>query len=465
MKRRNLPDMIKALENLPPSIEECYEMMLLEIDEHDRPLARAVFTFVDAHNKLKDTQILPLHSVISMINKNQDNANPLNRQHDRTDIQEVCGCLITLVNATFGREGSRDEVTYEGVKLAHYSVLEYLYSERIKHSAAAFFAMEENANIHAFLTETLGTTLLANTVTGPPAFWHDYEHFCARVALLAPRRWEFRVVQNHNLWNIMSRIWCKKYGYYWHTSELFDFRLSRPSGCSVRITIARKPYVATLQETKAATMAAFLFDNLRDIPQRFLKENTYDEILGWTVDLQESDDDEFFEYNVNIAVSALCAGISVSSFGEPGKSLDQQRYFGPEEQLIVLVVRHRFCRRCHGEKQEGKCSLRDHPSLANCDLSQHSYSSRFAPLQISTTQRDYDATKFLLERGANPNTLGSPTGWWTVDDVTNRTYFAGESPLWRARNAGGNRVVPDKIVALLLDYGAKYFREESRRRH
>ena len=153
----------QCLQSLPRSLDETYERMLLSIDEGSYEEARRILTLLCFSSRpLAVSEVL--HGIAVDLGEQAclDRARLL---QDVDDLREICPGLID-----FGpelREGigsttnpatdlTRPEVT---VRIAHFSVQEYLESDRIRQQKAEFFAMS-SINAHQEIATICCTYLL-----------------------------------------------------------------------------------------------------------------------------------------------------------------------------------------------------------------------------------------------------------------------------------------------------------------
>lgn len=126
------------LTSLPRSLDETYERMLLNIDEGSAEYARRTLTFLCcAKEPLAVAEVIEAMAVelgdIPRLNTKR-------RLHDQDDLHQVCPGLIEVVVNPDAKELST-------VRIAHFSVQEYLESERIRQQRVAMFHVEtEKAN-------------------------------------------------------------------------------------------------------------------------------------------------------------------------------------------------------------------------------------------------------------------------------------------------------------------------------
>ena len=115
-----------ALKSLPKTLDETYDRILTCIPEEYRPQALSTFQLL-AHS----ARPLLLAEVAEAVAVNTASLSfeEDNRLFDPSDILSICSSLVTL-----------SEDTME-LRLAHYSVLEYLMSERIQSGPASAFSI------------------------------------------------------------------------------------------------------------------------------------------------------------------------------------------------------------------------------------------------------------------------------------------------------------------------------------
>lgn len=121
------PEIRKALRELPATLEDTYERILTKIPPSNRHIAHKALQIIAIHsgitiNKLAETMA---------VDTDQCSFSVDSRLLDPMDLLENCTCLARV-----------DE--HGSVFLSHYSVREYLYSDRILNGAAAAFKMSTN---------------------------------------------------------------------------------------------------------------------------------------------------------------------------------------------------------------------------------------------------------------------------------------------------------------------------------
>lgn len=117
--------------NLPRSLDETYERIFQIIPEEERQFVQSALLIICGNNDFRPTPISSntlLKAIIFRLNSNEIEEPSF---YDRSALRDRCGCLISL---TVFKDT-------EHVSLAHYTVKEYLYSDRIRHSPVSLFAL------------------------------------------------------------------------------------------------------------------------------------------------------------------------------------------------------------------------------------------------------------------------------------------------------------------------------------
>ena len=124
----NVSDIRKALHELPETLDETYERILMRIPRESSKIAHKVLQLLAFH--AYDFQSIDVLAEALAVDVEQLLFNPEKRLIDRNALFEICTCLVTLTN--------KDEII-----LAHYSVKEYLVSERIQLGPATSFQISD----------------------------------------------------------------------------------------------------------------------------------------------------------------------------------------------------------------------------------------------------------------------------------------------------------------------------------
>ena len=141
--------LIKVLHSLPESLDETYERMLCNVDKILVEDAQRILTLLCF--AVRPLKVRELIDGIAVEIHGSKGLNRKRRLQDADDILRICPGLIEI-----GQDATQAEKTYEKeeytptVRIAHYSVQEYLRSERIRQQKAANFSVngdEANAEI------------------------------------------------------------------------------------------------------------------------------------------------------------------------------------------------------------------------------------------------------------------------------------------------------------------------------
>ena len=127
------------LGSFPQSLDETYERMLCNINPSLVEDAKRILTLLCFASRP-----LTVREVIEGIAVEIDAAgiNLKRRLHDADDIHEICLGLVEIdIAATSSTPISGPRITDQTVRIAHFSVQEYLESERIQHHKAAHFSL------------------------------------------------------------------------------------------------------------------------------------------------------------------------------------------------------------------------------------------------------------------------------------------------------------------------------------
>jgi hypothetical protein len=136
-----LPALRKALKSLPKTLDETYERILTNIDESYASDVRKLLQFLTfSPGAMKLTGLVEVLAID--MGGEEPQFNPENRIPDPKDIITMCSTLVTMADNFGDPQTDRRSETWTTVKLAHFSVKEYLRSDRIKSSRASMYSMD-----------------------------------------------------------------------------------------------------------------------------------------------------------------------------------------------------------------------------------------------------------------------------------------------------------------------------------
>lgn len=120
----------KTLSTLPSTLDETYERILLNIDEQYKQEAQVALTWLVASRRVLTVE--ELAEAVSIETDSDGLFDPSNRLFEPKTICSVLSGLVSTVQS-HTRGGSAD------IRLAHFSVEEYLVSDRLAKSRASYF--------------------------------------------------------------------------------------------------------------------------------------------------------------------------------------------------------------------------------------------------------------------------------------------------------------------------------------
>jgi hypothetical protein len=153
-----------ALATLPKDLDSTYERIFLDIPEEERTLVQQCLQWTDYHGSLTDNGI-PLAILLQAVETCDDDASGADdtAHYDEEALREACGCLIQISPGYgFNVPDSLTESDYLDLKqtqivsFAHYTVREFLGSDRIAKSEAIYFRLGSQT-----LHNTMRAVLLA----------------------------------------------------------------------------------------------------------------------------------------------------------------------------------------------------------------------------------------------------------------------------------------------------------------
>ena len=144
----NLSALRQKLKELPETLDETYNRILLGIPENCHHEAHAVLQWL-TYSK-RPMNIAEVAEAIAVDRDNQT-FEIENRMFDIFSVLDICSSLVTLSEGKTTLKKDQAEGTRK-LQLAHYSVKEYMVSSRIQSSHAKKFAIKET-EAHEYMGE------------------------------------------------------------------------------------------------------------------------------------------------------------------------------------------------------------------------------------------------------------------------------------------------------------------------
>ncbi|KAJ8106078.1 hypothetical protein OPT61_g9781 [Boeremia exigua] len=148
---RNRAKLREALATLPPTLDQTYDRILCGIDADDREYALKILQWL-----VFSERPLSVEEVAEVIAIDIERDPAFDRDEvleDPMDVLNICSSLVTITRGKKDEEEEDEESTEQRlVALAHYSVQEYLVSDRIKQGMAKEYGLQE-VECHTTITE------------------------------------------------------------------------------------------------------------------------------------------------------------------------------------------------------------------------------------------------------------------------------------------------------------------------
>ena len=132
----------KALKSLPKTLDKTYERILCSIDEDSCDYARRILYWLTYATRT--LRLVEVAEIVALDARGEPRYNPENRFFDPKEILEICPSLVSVFTARYRDVSDWALDTYcevSCIKLAHFSVKEYLISIDIQKGPAKMYAI------------------------------------------------------------------------------------------------------------------------------------------------------------------------------------------------------------------------------------------------------------------------------------------------------------------------------------
>lgn len=392
-------------------MDETYESIFSSIDPEDQALVRHGLAWICFQDWLCNGHhgVTPSNLIDSFYRTQGCNLYlESHSRFTRDDLQDMCGCLLTFRKRSWDDGGYEEDFEY--VFLAHYTVREYLSSERILGSTAAAYALRSSLDNQVFLgvifeaaieskvrttderelLELAGTPFAdfeSHSISGCcQSIYHHEDDICKSDHLTTLA---FAFVQS--LLGVIERlfVWERSWGI--QCDRLVNNQLD--AACLLYLVWGPRHKLAekfchllqdrsALQRVLSTTITAWVDDLAQDTKCPAGKGSYHDEFpacevagtpLEITAQLGPVDTFEFFLQRTCDAGAATKA-------------------------LVLSVGSHQ-----HRGERDGKCRLQV-ALQAGADPNTTGFWA--TPLQIAVASRDFPGVESLIEAGADVNGLG-----------------------------------------------------------
>ncbi|KAH8686369.1 hypothetical protein BGZ61DRAFT_454381 [Ilyonectria robusta] len=486
----------KALAGLPRTLDETYEQIFLRVPDEARLVVHHALKWIYAHNALHRGNI-PLSNLVQALQKCADRGDSSEFEYDYNEalLREFCGCLI-WVSPQACRPSTGEHLQPRAVvSIAHYTVLEFLESARIRNGPASLFAIDKEIAKLEFAKIVMDEALNSkeNELWEPDpdnlgeriedAIEQDFNLFSIVSSILAVHAWGPMLSRDITLSDLALAMFDPLNQHFQHfkkaaiyignyTDTFLDHSLpnSEQFWDPEWTQRASNDNVETLLNLLLADKSGRLGRSfLQKVPPEvWLRDSFGLKFEAW--DLHNSDDLD--AYNFQGTIVEFFAQLAKIWPSHLRLFLDHAvGFFDPSRILVTSVA---------WNHHDGKRYCKNHCLVARliqlgADPNGHGYG--VCPLQIAAGAWDLEGVKVLLEAGADPNNTGDRSGivW---EDGTIPALFNGyqdRSPLNIVQTVVGeddDRVEQQreekrsKIIAVLRQYGGRDFTmSETQYRH
>ncbi|MCJ1387629.1 hypothetical protein MMC18_000472 [Xylographa bjoerkii] len=134
-----------ALKSLPRTLDDTYARILCNIDEQYNEDAFKILQWLAC--SVRPLTIEEVAEVLAVNTEGYPRVDPDHRLRDPRDVLIICSSLVTIVASTaYDRYGSKQPQKRQELRLAHFSVKEYLVSDRIQAGPASRFKITKIAD-------------------------------------------------------------------------------------------------------------------------------------------------------------------------------------------------------------------------------------------------------------------------------------------------------------------------------
>ena len=480
----------KALKNLPKTLNETYDRIFLAVPEEERLFVDHALRWIVHHNELYDGHGIPCAVLIQATEASMLSltGNQNERFYDQDTLREVCGCLINTSPEDVIDIMGKLHHTYISVSFAHYSVREYLDSNRTSNAIFGYHTIGGGDLKDRFLEITL---LEAQHIESDELWELDlvddsdviqavdsrFDIYCVISALLSLYKFASQICRHSTLTTLAIDLLDRSKPHF-ATMEAAAFTIELATvSFSTRGFFEEVFFWTNTWHPDTNTELKHLYNLLLltescgeclPLAKKFLQGQDLKSLLQaqlcftrevWNISCDNEQKTCVLEGSL-IEVFAQLAIRSANAFKflvEVGAGS-----FNPSIALLLYIGGHDHSLQddCHDF-----CPLQRLLELG-ADPNLRGY--QITPLQIATYCTDYVGVEMLLKAGAMPNDTGSPDGVvWREDSVMHDlNHLHGASPLRICRDfailSGLHYREPGaddrkKIEALLLYHGAEAF--------
>jgi hypothetical protein len=153
----------QALKSLPETLDQTYDRILQKIPGKDMDYAKAALIWLACSERPLSLEELAEAIIVQPFVKTID---PEDRLSDPLEVLEICGSLVSLsqVEGRYSDGRYALGLRFRTVQLSHYSVKEYLMSERMRSKKETAMYVHAFHKAQQILAETCITYLLLDDI-------------------------------------------------------------------------------------------------------------------------------------------------------------------------------------------------------------------------------------------------------------------------------------------------------------
>ena len=524
-----------ALANLPKDLDETYERVFSRIPEDARLFMQHVLHWMSTHRtihqaipgveridtcdfskieipKLADLPCSVLFAAVQQSLANEQECDPMFLDGyvlDEELLREFCGCLVAVKTHTIRSNGcSNGEMSV--VSFAHYTVLEFLESRRIRSGPAAPFALDRS---RVFAEHA--TILLQGAISSVdqwaleipdrpgPDVYGDFDRYCAQSsAILLHWHTALLVASGTASWlapavQILQMGEPKFGSLFWYPLDCL-YGLQNPIAPAITglhhvhklkfLSPPSEPHieilVRMLQVDERGHLARALLTSLGRTAEDFasrvdleFQPAAFFSVYG-EKDTGLSRNEEFAEiYRFRGSVLEYLAHLPTATWTQPWEGLLNMLdfaagHFDPSKILFLFVANHQH----DFEPTIACCGCLVVKKLLQLGARSTVPGYALGSLQVATARSDFAVVKMLLEAGIDPNDIGDLGGGLRVGTPDMAPMLRGFNGLkgrsslnifrercsayLYTRNAWMNELrspTTEPMEELLVQYGAREF--------
>ena len=480
----------KALKNLPKTLDETYDVILLAIPQEELVVVNHILQWIAYHNELHNGEGIPCELLIQAVDKSTAElaVDGLERFYDNDTLQELCGCLIKIMPEELDLITGLGRTTLTA-SFAHYTVREYLDSSRSKNSMTSFpFRQEELRQkflkiifSEAQRLESNQLLELQNPSIDPSdalgEMHRELSVYSVVYTMLSLEKWPTEILEHETLCTLVielldpskshfeslkcaasvieASLWLFSAKAHYNTTQFWDMHWHLETSNMVAVHLL---HLLLLTEDVR---------ELLPLAEKFLQEYEARDFLqarlrfgkqAWGFATSGTNPDEF--YLLDGSIIEVYAQLRADDPRTFKLLLDYGAGLFDSSKILLLHIASHYHDGPSDCQEE--CSLRVLLDLG-ADPNLRDSSSRITPLQIAVVLGDIDGVRTLLDAGADPNGTGSSEGtvWEDGTPMSRFNYLDGQSALYICRNdecfMGKREAKFEMIEETLLRHGAKEF--------